>query len=331
MINTLYKITLLTIILFAASVCFGQAEVERGKGVELFNKGNFKEAVAVLEKVVKAAPADVEARTFLGLSQLKLGKMKDAGKTLEKSLELNPNQPNARKALAYVYLLRGKMMDSVKQMEALKALNEMDAESFYILGWANLRLGNFDEALENAEQSVKLNPKMPNAYFLKAQAIMNRRDRNTDYKALAAKYGSAADNIGKFILLTAADPDNSFWRGQQDTLKVFAAYYAEKEKNKADAEKEDDEANSTPVKIISKPRAAYSDRARQAGVSGTIRLLAAFSEKGKVEHVLVLTSLGYGLDEEAVKAARGIRFTPRTVNGKPVTTVKAVEYTFTIY
>ena len=54
-------------------------------------------------------------------------------------------------------------------------------------------------------------------------------------------------------------------------------------------------------------------------------------ESGKVEHVLVLTSLGYGLDEEAIKAARGIKYEPQTRDGKPVTTVKPVEYSFTIY
>ena len=328
--NTLYKLTLFLGFLLTAGGVFAQTDAERRKGIELYNKGSYKESVAVLEKVVKTTPADAQARAFLGMSQVKLGKLKDAGKTLEKSLELDPNQPAARKALAYVYLLRDKLMDSIKQVEALKAANEMDAESFYILGWANLRRLNFDEALENAEQAVRLSPQMPNAYFLKAQAIMNRRGSDTDYAALAAKYGSAADNIGKYILLTAASPESSFWRGQQNTLKIFAAYYAEMEKNKTDAGKED-ETNSTPVKILFKPRASYTDRARYAGISGTIRLLVAFSESGKVEHVLVLTSLGHGLDEEAVKAAKGIRFAPRTRNGKAVTSVKAVEYTFTIY
>lgn len=327
----LYKITLFAVLLFSASAGFAQQETEREKGVGLYRKGDYKESVKVLEKVVKSAPDDAEARTILGLAQIKLGKLKDAVKMLDKSLELNPNQPDARKAYAYALLLRGKLKESVNQIVSLKALQPLDAESFYILGWANLRLGNYDESLENADQAVKLSPQMPNGYYLKAQAIMNRRNVPTDYAAIAAKYGSAADNIGKFIVLSAALPDAGFWRGQQETLKVFAAYYSEKEKNRKDAEKEDSEANSTPVKIISKPRANYTNRARDAGTSGTIRLLVAFSENGKVEHVLVLTSVGYGLDEEAVKAARGINFTPRTVNGKPVTTVKPVEYTFTIY
>ncbi len=328
--KTLYNITLLCALLFSASVIFAQNS-DREKGIEFFKKGSYKESVETLKKAVKVAPDDVQAQTFLGMSQLKIGKLKDAEKTLGKSLELNPNQADAHKALAYVLLLRNKLKESLKQIEALTALNAMDSESYYIRGWAKLRLGDNDEALDNADQSVKLNPKFANAYLLKAQAMMNRRSNSTDYKRIAAEYGSAADNIGKFILLTSASPDNVFWRGQQETLKIFAAYYTEKEKNKDSDTEDKPDANTTPIKILTKPRASYTDKARQAGVSGIIRLLVAFTESGKVEHVLVLTSLGYGLDEEAIKAARGIKYEPQTRDGKPVTTVKPVEYSFTIY
>jgi TonB family protein len=329
MLKSLYKIAPLTIMLSLALTSVLAQTNDRESGIEFFKKGSYKESVAALQKAVKAAPSDAEARTYLGLSQIKLGKLKDAEKTLDKSLELNPNQPNARKGLAYVYLLRDKLKDSVRQIAVLKAAGALDAESYYIFGWANLRLGNSDDALESAEQAVRLEPKMANAYLLKAHAMMNRRGSRQDYAEIAARYGSAADNIGKYILLSVNSSDRPFWRGQEETLRTFAAYYAEKEKNKNAATATD--ANVTPLKILAKPRASYTDRARQAGVSGIIRLLVAFSETGKVTGVLVLTSLGYGLDEEAVKAARGIQFEPEKRGGTAVMTVKPVEYSFTIY
>jgi TonB family protein len=325
----IHQIALLAAFLFSAAAAVVAQSDDRAKGVELYNKGSYKEAVAALQRTVKATPNDPEARTYLALSQLKLGKNKDAEKMLGKSLELDPNQPNARKALAWVLLLRNKLKESVKQIEALQALEPLDAESFYILGWANLRLGKSEAALENADQSVKLNPKFANAYLLKAHAIMNRWDSPKDFKAIAEKYGSSADNIGKFIVLSSALPDAPFWTGQQETLKVFAAFYTEREKRKNSPE--ETTANITPLKIIAKPRANYTDQARQAGISGTIRLMVAFTGNGKIEHVLVLTSLGYGLDAEAVRAARSIKYEPETRDGKPVTTVKMVEYSFSIY
>jgi len=62
-----------------------------------------------------------------------------------------------------------------------------------------------------------------------------------------------------------------------------------------------------------------------------LRLLVAFSANGRVENIPVLTSLGYGLDAQAIKAAKRIKFEPATRDGKPVMSVKTVEYSFTIY
>jgi outer membrane biosynthesis protein TonB len=52
---------------------------------------------------------------------------------------------------------------------------------------------------------------------------------------------------------------------------------------------------------------------------------------GKVEHILFLSRLGYGLDEEVMKAVNDIKFEPKLKDGKPVSTVIVREYTFAIY
>ena len=53
---------------------------------------------------------------------------------------------------------------------------------------------------------------------------------------------------------------------------------------------------------------------------------------GTVENVQVRKSLDrtYGLDEEAIKAARQWRFEPGTRNGAPVAVLVAIELTFTV-
>jgi len=60
-------------------------------------------------------------------------------------------------------------------------------------------------------------------------------------------------------------------------------------------------------------------------------VLAGFSENGAIKYVLVVKSLGYGLDEAAVSAARQIKFEPKMVDSKPVSVVKTIEYNFNIY
>jgi TonB family protein len=85
------------------------------------------------------------------------------------------------------------------------------------------------------------------------------------------------------------------------------------------------------VKILSKPRANYTDAARQNQVQGKVVLRVTFSANGSIGNISVISGLGNGLTEQAIAAARGIRFEPAKRGGVPYSVTKPVEYTFTIY
>lgn len=85
------------------------------------------------------------------------------------------------------------------------------------------------------------------------------------------------------------------------------------------------------VKILSKPRANYTDAARQNQVQGKVVLRVTFSANGSIGAISVISGLGNGLTEQAIAAARGIRFEPAKRAGVPYSVTKPVEYTFTIY
>jgi tetratricopeptide (TPR) repeat protein len=97
-----------------------------------------------------------------------------------------------------------------------------------------------------------------------------------------------------------------------------------------DKETDPDPIN-TRAKIISKPRATYTDAARANMTQGTIKLAVEFGADGKIKAVVAFRTLPDGLTENCVAAAKGIRFEPAKKDGKPVTSIKIVEYTFTIY
>ena len=86
-----------------------------------------------------------------------------------------------------------------------------------------------------------------------------------------------------------------------------------------------------PLKILSKPKPGYTDSARTKGKQGTVVLAVLFGANGRIEGTLLLNRLGYGLDEQAMSAARRIKFEPKTVGGKPVPVVRMVEYSFAVY
>lgn len=86
-----------------------------------------------------------------------------------------------------------------------------------------------------------------------------------------------------------------------------------------------------PLRILAKPKPSYVDLARVYEISGVVRLRVTFLKSGQVGEVIPAKKLPFGLTEMAIKAARGIRFEPAYINGEPVSLIKLVEYTFTIY
>ena len=88
---------------------------------------------------------------------------------------------------------------------------------------------------------------------------------------------------------------------------------------------------SSPLKITSKPRAEYTDEARTDDVQGTDRLKIELMADGHIGNITPLNQLPDGLTEQAIAAARRIKFEPRKVNGIPQSSVLTFEYSFTIY
>lgn len=89
--------------------------------------------------------------------------------------------------------------------------------------------------------------------------------------------------------------------------------------------------SSSSLSIISKPRAVHTDIAKSKNIEGTVQLKVTFKKDGTIGKIKIIKGLPDGLTEQAVEAAKKIRFNPAIKKGKPVTVTKIVEYTFTIY
>lgn len=89
--------------------------------------------------------------------------------------------------------------------------------------------------------------------------------------------------------------------------------------------------NTEPLRIISRSKAAYTLAARENKVEGAVMLRITFRNDGEIGNIGVLRGLPYGLTENAVEAAKKIKFRPKMVDGKPVDTVMTVQYGFNIY
>lgn len=108
-------------------------------------------------------------------------------------------------------------------------------------------------------------------------------------------------------------------------------------RNARPGEDEDDEAPqvkakvTSPLRVISKPRANYTDQAREKLLQGKVILRVTFMANGKIGNIAVVQGLPAGLTEQAIAAARQITFEPAKSNGTPVSTTKVIEYGFAIF
>ena len=332
--KTLWKIPLL-FAFSATMICAQQNELDQG--IALYNQGDAAGAVKILRTFTKTNAAEARGWYYLGLAYLKQEKKKDATDALEKAVALNAQDARAQTALAYVYLLRNNSAKARPAAQAALAIDPSIGEAHYVLGVEYMRAGIYDAAYEKAQKAVALAPGLAPAYLLKSEALISSFGSRT--AAVASPAGGrqqllreAADALEKYLSLSTANEDEEYYREYLASLKFFAAYY-----NRAGVRPPvGDDApppatDQTPLKILSKPHASYTDQARQAGVSGRIVLMVGFSENGRIEHVLVVKPLGFGLDQQAVRAARAIKFEPAVKDGRKVASVKMIEYSFMIY
>ena len=89
----------------------------------------------------------------------------------------------------------------------------------------------------------------------------------------------------------------------------------------------------TLPRLVREVKPQYTQEAKDAHIEGTVLVQAIVLTDGNVDtDVKVVRSLDptYGLDNEAVKAARQWRFKPGTKNGEPVAVRIHIELTFTL-
>jgi len=86
-----------------------------------------------------------------------------------------------------------------------------------------------------------------------------------------------------------------------------------------------------PPRAVSMVDPKYTDAARKAKINASVIVAVAINEEGGVDDVKVVRPLGYGLDQNAINAARQSKFTPATRDGKPVPVQFSLEMTFRLY
>lgn len=328
---------------------------QREQGITLYKQGNFKGAINQLRLAVKQDKTDADAWRYLGLALNSDGDPRGARKAFEIAIKLRPLDAVAHTGLAYVLLLADKNGDAARESKRALELDAHNGEAHYIIGVAYLRKGEPDKSFEEAEAAIAINPNYGPAFLLKTQALVNkyliesfitsrnvpgtlpptadalqraRKEQSERSAAHRAQFIQAAESLARYLQLTPNSSEANSWREQLGALRVYARLADESDPQRSVFLASE---VTTKVRILAKPEPEYTVSARQAQVVGVVVLRAVLASDGTVQNIFVFRSLSHGLTEQAIKAARKIKFTPATKDGHPVSQAVMMEYYFNLY
>lgn len=228
------------------------------------------------------------------LHEKKYGKATDEAK---RALSLDKDLAEPYLLLAIASRQRGELTDAMRYVKKALERNPAYSDAHYILGLLLFQQKNFAAAEEEASLSIVQGSTFPNAYVLIAQADL-----------AIGKLEQALDAFEKALRLTPPDQEEAHRLTDQiEALKGWIDSRASRR----------DPSYIRP-RPLNTPQPRYTDEARTAKIQGTVRLAVLVGEDGSVTSTLVFVGIGFGLDQEALRAAQKLKFKPATKDGKPV-------------
>lgn len=148
-------------------------------GLIAHRTGRYDEAVQLLQRGKKAAPAYAELRGNLGVVLLEQGRVDDAVRELRELTELSPDSPVAWANLGNALHQGARLDDAAASYDRALALNPAHVEARYRSAAVHLERGDLPAALGQAEACLRLKPDCQHALAYRALAAQGLGDRET--------------------------------------------------------------------------------------------------------------------------------------------------------
>jgi len=222
---------------------------------------------------------------------------------------------------------QGKTEEAVASLRAAVKRDKKDLTAWHYLGLAFEQKGNTKEARKAHENAANLGDELLTGLLTDSRTgeEMSRRLR-----AIGASLVEAGESAQKCLQLAPKLSGRKLQERQLqvDSLVAFAEI-----------------ANAPPgtpvvltgkevsvrARVLSKPEPQYTEEARGKRITGTVVLRAIFAASGRVVGIHAVSGLPHGLTEQAIYAARQIKFVPAIKDGRPVSMFIQLEYNFNLY
>jgi len=217
-------------------------------------------------------------------------------------------------------------VETVESLRAAVKRNKNDLSAWNHLGLALEQKGNANEARKAHEKAAKLGDKLLEDQL---QDVTSGAEFSKRLVPLGSKLKEAGSSAEKYIQLARLSGKKlQEWKLRADSLLAFAeianapagtpAIFTGKEV-------------STKARVISRPEPRYTEEARKARITGIVVIRTIFAANGRVIGIRIVSGLGEGLNGEAIRAARQIKFIPATKDGRPVSMFIQLEYSFNLF
>ncbi|HJQ69876.1 MAG TPA: TonB family protein [Blastocatellia bacterium] len=231
-------------------------------------------------------------------------KYNDAEKQLKKALSLKKDSPEANLFLGWVYREKVKFDKAFKHVHEAIRLRPNYPDAHYVLAFLYVNENQLGKAAEEVKTAIEQGARFAGVYLLKAN--------------LEVRFKKHADALKSYeTALELSQPSDSGYQKvseQIESLKSYIAFQAIRDEFKNN---KNDPAYKWPV-LKNRAQPLYTELAREKGIEGIVRMSIRINEQGVVDNVLVVDGLGYGLDEQALKAVHSLIFSPALRNGEPV-------------
>jgi TonB family protein len=285
-----------------------RAEQHYKLGRKLYRKGQTEKAIEELYTALSVQETYFEAQLLLARSLLDAQRPREAVGMLRGVDALERGKVSYQKMLGQAYYHSNRLREASHSLRyALAEASREDPELHYYLGLVELRRGYAERAISEAKRTLELAPRYAPARKLLSDAYLNNRET-----------ALAAEQLSLYLRSVRNREEAAALRKRLKAIESLAR-----------ARPEGSVANTfVPPQIHRVPRAKYTDEARRNRIEGKVKVEVLLGSNGEIRQVIITQGLGFGLDEQAIAAAKAIKYTPGLNNEKPVSVWMGVYFVF---
>lgn len=128
------------------------------KAQRLLDDARYRDAAALLKKIVNADPADFQAWTELGTAQLMGGDVAEAEKAYRRAIQERPTFALALLNLGRVLINQKRYADSIEPLLGAAQARPDSADAHFLLGETYLKLKQGSKAVPQLNEALRLDP-----------------------------------------------------------------------------------------------------------------------------------------------------------------------------